>query len=68
MMGYIIAFLAGGLFGMLGVSILAYGPRMTLQQQNKILRERLDFLEEEDQRKQFRPVKDPRPKVHELVN
>ena len=68
MMGFILVFMAGGLFGMLGVSILAYGPRMTLMQQNRVLRDRLTFLEKEDQRKQFHPVKDPRPEVHKLVN
>ena len=68
MVGYILAFLAGGLFGMLGVSILAYGPRITLMQQNRILRDRLNFLEQEDQRKTYRPVKDPRIKVNQLVN
>ena len=68
MMGYILAFMAGGLFGMLGISILAYGPRITLMNQNRILRQRLNFLDSEDQRKSYRPVKDPRPSVHKLTN
>ena len=68
MIGYIIfAFLCGGLFGMVGMAIFAYGPRMTLIQENHILRERVEFLEKETQKK-YKPVKDPRVKVHTLVN
>jgi hypothetical protein len=68
MIGYIIfAFLLGGLFGMVGMAIFAYGPRMTLIQENYILKERVEFLEKETEKK-YQTVKDPRMKVHNLVN
>lgn len=69
MLGYVlIAFLAGGLLGMMGMAVLAYGSKMDLHQENSALSRRLDFLEKENGKKRFKPVKDPRPHVHSLVN
>ncbi len=69
MIGYVIlAFLAGGTFGMLGMAILASGPKASLLHEMHILRKRLEFLEKEDQEKHYQPVKDPRSRVHTLVN
>ena len=68
MIGYIVlAFFFGGLFGMLGMAIFAYGPRMSLIQENYILKERVEFLEKETEKK-YTTVKDPRVNVHSLVN
>ncbi|MCJ7813114.1 hypothetical protein MUP95_07350 [bacterium] len=68
MIGYIIlTFIIGGIFGMIGMAILAFGPKTSLLQENRVLKERLTFLESQDQ-KQYKPVKDPRPHVHTLVN
>jgi hypothetical protein len=68
MIGYIIlTFITGGIFGMIGMAMLAFGPKTTLLQENRILKERLKFLEKQTQ-KQYQPVKDPRPHVHSLVN
>ncbi len=68
MIGYIIlTFITGGIFGMIGMAILAFGPKTNLLQENRILKERLQFLEKQTQ-KQYHPVKDPRPHVHSLVN
>jgi hypothetical protein len=62
-----LAFLAGGFFGMLGMSVLAYSSKATLIRENRIYRERLKFLENEKPRK-YQPVEDPRVRVHALVN
>lgn len=68
MIAYIIlTFITGGIFGMIGMALLAFGPKTNLLQENRILKERLKFLEKQDQ-KQYQPVKDPRPHVHTLVN
>jgi hypothetical protein len=63
-----IAFLAGGLFGMLGMAVLAYGSKIQLARENKIFKERLEFLEKETPRRHYQPVEDPRTRVHALVN
>lgn len=69
MIGYLIlAFLVGGLFGMMGMAALASGPKRELLRNNRILMNRIDFLEKESQKKHYQPVKDPRPRVHALVN
>ena len=69
MIGYVIlAFLAGGAFGMLGMAVLASGPKASLLREMHILRKRLEFLEKENQGKRYQPVKDPRSRVHTLVN
>lgn len=69
MLGYVlIAFLGGGLLGMMGMAVLAYGSKMDLHQENSALYRRLDFLEKENGKKRFKSVKDPRPHVHSLVN
>ena len=63
-----LAFMAGGMCGILGMSMLSYGTRFHLLQENRILRQRLDFLEVEGEKRRFKPVHDPRPHVHTLVN
>jgi len=63
-----IAFVAGGLCGMMGMCFLAYGSKTTLMRENGVLRRRLTFLEHEDPRRKYKSVKDPRPEVHKLVN
>ncbi len=69
MIGYLAgAFLLGGFFGMLGMAIVASGPKNTLLRDLRILTNRIVFLEREDPRKRYQPVKDPRQKVHALVN
>ena len=68
MMGFIIVFLAGGFFGMLGMSLFSAGPKVSLFRENNLLRQRLEFLENEGVKKRFTPVHDPRQKVHSLVN
>lgn len=64
----ILAFLAGGLSGMLGMAILVSGSKTKLFRDNSVLCKRLEFLEKEVQEKHYKPVKDPRPHVHALVN
>jgi hypothetical protein len=63
-----VSFVAGGLFGMLGMAVLAYGSKMQLVKENKIFKARLDFLEKEAPKRQYQPVEDPRTRVHALVN
>ena len=63
-----IAFLAGGFCGMMGMAFLAYGSKTMLMRENGVLRRRLNFLEKEDPRRRHKPVKDPRPEVHKLIN
>lgn len=68
MIAYVaLAFLAGGFFGIVGMAILAYGPKMKLYKENSVLCQRLDFLENEAEKKRFKPIKDPRKEVHTLV-
>ena len=69
MLGYILlAFLAGGLVGMMGMAVLACGSKVNLWREHRIMCKRLDFLERESEGKRFEPVKDPRPHVEHLVN
>ncbi len=69
MIGFVLlAFLIGGILGMMGMAVLTYGSKMNMFRENNVLTKRLDFLEHEGAKKRFEPVKDPRPKVHELVN
>lgn len=69
MIGYIIiSFLVGGMFGMVGMAMLACGSKMKLHQDNCILSRRLEFLEKEGEKKRYKPVKDPRPRVQSLVH
>jgi hypothetical protein len=69
MIGYCtIAFIVGGIFGMMGMAMLAYGSKVNLIQEIKVLRKRLNFLENEDPRQKYQSVKDPRPDVHKMVN
>ena len=69
MMGYLaLAFLGGGLFGMVGMAIIASGPKNIILRDIRILKNRIDFLERENQKERYQPVKDPRPRVHALVN
>jgi hypothetical protein len=63
-----ISFMAGGLFGMLGMAVLAYGSKMQLVRENKIFKARLDFLEKETPKRHYQPVEDPRTRVHALVS
>ena len=63
-----ISFMAGGLFGMLGMAVLAYGSKMQLVRENKIFKARLDFLEKETPKRRYRPVEDPRTRVHALMS
>ena len=64
----IVGFIAGGLCGMVGMAILAYGSKNTVNSEVDILYRRLNFLENESEKKRFKPVQDPRPRVHKLVN
>ena len=69
MIGYIlIAFVIGGLCGMMGMAVLACGSKVGLMREHSVLSKRLDFLEREGEKKRYQPVKDPRPHVHNLVN
>jgi hypothetical protein len=69
MMAFItISFVAGGLFGMIGMAVLAYGSKMDLVRENKLFKARLDFLEKETPKRQYQPVEDPRTRVHALVS
>jgi hypothetical protein len=63
-----ISFMAGGLFGMLGMAVLAYGSKMQLVRENKIFKARLDFLEKETPKRKYQPVEDPRTRVHALMS
>ena len=63
-----IAFLVGGLCGMLGMAILACGSKVNLMRDNHVLGQRLDFLENEGEKVRYKPVKDPRPQVHSMVS
>ena len=63
----VLAFLAGGFCGILGMAVLSYCSKASLIQENRLFKERLQFLENEKSRK-FQPVEDPRPHVHALVN
>jgi len=63
-----ISFMAGGLFGMLGMAVLAYGSKMQLVRENKIFKARLDFLEKETPKRHFQPVEDPRTRVHAMMS
>ena len=63
-----LAFLAGGFIGMMGMALLACGPKKTLLRDNRILQNRIAFLERQKKERQFHIVRDPRPKVHALVN
>ncbi|MBN1894468.1 hypothetical protein JW906_08230 [bacterium] len=65
----ILAFLAGGLFGMMGMAVLAYGSKTSLLRENSVMRQRLQFLESDKREsKQYQNVKDPKPQVHSLIN
>ena len=69
MVGFVaLAFVGGGLFGLVGMAVLAYGPKTNLMRENHTLRHRLEFMEKEYEKKHYRPVRDPRPHVHKLVN
>lgn len=69
MIGFItLAFAGGGLFGLIGMAILAYGPKTNLMRENSMLRNRLEFMEKEYDKMHVRHVQDPRPQVHKLVN
>jgi len=63
-----ISFVAGGLFGMVGMAVLAYGSKMDLVRENKLFKARLDFLETETPKRHYQPVEDPRTKVHALMS
>lgn len=65
----ILAFLAGGLFGMMGMAVLAYGSKTSLLRENGVMRQRLQFLESDTrEHKKYQDVKDPKPQVHTLIN
>lgn len=69
MVAYIVvAFLAGGFFGMLGMSLLSCGPKVKLLRENNMLRQRIKTEEVKTRRKKYQPVKDPRLQVYNLVN
>ena len=63
-----LAFAVGGFIGMMGMALLACGPKKTLLRDNRILQNRIAFLERQSKEKRFRVVRDTRPKVHSLVN
>ena len=62
------AFIAGGSCGILGMACIAYANKTNLMRENRIMRDRLQFLEAEGEMKRFKPVRDPRPRVHTLVH
>ncbi len=64
----IVSFLAGGFFGMLGMSLLSCGPKVKLLRENNMLRQRVHTEEAKPKRKKYQPVKDPRLQVYNLVN
>jgi len=69
MIGFLaLAFAGGGLFGLVGMALLAYGPKTNLMRENDMLRNRLEFMEDEYEKRHVRHVRDPRPHVHKLVN
>ena len=69
MFGYLLlAFIAGGLFGMVGMAILGSGSKMKLHIDNGVLGQRLAFLEKEGEKTRHKPVKDPSPRIHSLVH
>jgi hypothetical protein len=69
MVGYVIlAFFIGGFLGILGMAAMACGPKQKLTRDIHIMTRRLDFLEREGEKKRYKPVTDPRPRVHKLVN
>ncbi|NQT24659.1 hypothetical protein HQ585_04830 [candidate division KSB1 bacterium] len=70
MIGYLIlAFLTGGLFGMMGMAALAYGSKSNLMRELYLLKKRLNFIEDEaPQKRTYKAVKDPRPQVQSLIN
>lgn len=68
MLGYIAAFLAGGLVGVLGTALFTSYSKSKLIKERSLIAGRLDFLEREGESKRFKPVKDPRYKFHKLSN
>ncbi len=64
----LLSFLAGGMVGILGMALCAYGSKLRLMRENQIYKERLQFLEKESSKKHYQPVEDPRARVHALVN
>ena len=68
MLGVVLAFLGGGFFGMVGMAMLACYAKKDLMLCNRILQGRVEWLENENQETQYRPVKDPRPNIHALTN
>ena len=70
MFGYLVlAFLTGGLIGMMGMAALAYGSKSNLMRELYLLRKRLSFLENEaPQKRTYKPVKDPRPQIQSLIS
>ena len=62
------AFAAGVCSGIVGMACMAYGHKTHLMRENRVMRDRLQFLEAEGESKRFKPVPDPRPRVHSLVN
>ncbi len=64
----LLAFLAGGLFGMTGMAMFCYHSRTNAYREHHTLLQRLDFLENEAKIKRFTPVKSPKTNVHKLVN
>ena len=63
----LLAFLTGGCLGVVGMAALAYGPKILLMRDNRLMKTRLHFLEDELE-KRNQTVKDPRSVVHQLVN
>jgi hypothetical protein len=63
----LIAFLAGGFCGILGMAVLSYCSKASLIQENRLYKDRLQFLENEKPRK-MQSMEDPRTRVHALVN
>lgn len=63
-----LAFLTGGFIGMMGMALIACGPKKNLLRDNRILQNRIAYLERQKKERRFQVVRDPRPKVHALVN
>ena len=60
--------LIGGIAGTVGMAVFAYGARATLERERNYLLHRLHFLEEENRKFRFEPVKDPRINIHQQMN
>jgi len=68
MLGYLAAFIIGGIAGVLGMALFTSSSKTKIIRETQTIARRLDFLEREGESKRFKPVRDPRPQLHKLVN